>query len=104
MPFTDYLFNYTIISSEKCENIDRPAIECYGKCYLKKELASAAEKDNTEESQTGKTKVRLIEVHGSKVFHFDLSHVENMVELTGHTYIERQYLVNPTKEIIPPRE
>ena len=38
-PIVDYMVNYDYIVNTLCENKDKPAMECNGKCYLSKELA-----------------------------------------------------------------
>ena len=44
-PLADYLLNYRYIKTELCVNRDKPILGCDGKCYLKKELAVASEKE-----------------------------------------------------------
>ena len=42
-PVLDYILNYNYISTVLCENEDKPKLNCFGKCHLKKELAKASE-------------------------------------------------------------
>ena len=52
LPYVDYSINQEYISSVLCENLDKPQLECDGKCYLKKQLKKVnEEKDNTNQSQ-----------------------------------------------------
>ena len=41
-PVIEYVANYDYITKVLCVNIDKPALECNGKCHLKKELANEA--------------------------------------------------------------
>lgn len=45
-PVFDYMANYDYIVNTLCENIDKPELECNGKCYLGKELAKEAGADD----------------------------------------------------------
>lgn len=38
LPLLDYVINYDYISTQLCENRNKPELLCNGKCYLKKEL------------------------------------------------------------------
>ncbi|MEI6866685.1 hypothetical protein [Flavicella sp.] len=38
MPIIEYYANYEYIATILCENRDKPALACNGKCYLQKEL------------------------------------------------------------------
>lgn len=46
MPIISYAVNYEYISTELCENKDKPEMECNGKCHLKKELAKEIQENN----------------------------------------------------------
>ncbi|MEK6153853.1 hypothetical protein WIW50_11360 [Flavobacteriaceae bacterium 3-367] len=39
-PIVEYAMNYDYIVNVLCENKDRPQLQCDGKCYLSKQLAS----------------------------------------------------------------
>lgn len=58
-PVVDYIANYDYIVNVLCENIDKPELECDGKCYLSKELAKEAGADdkNPLNSKTSKTEI-----------------------------------------------
>lgn len=45
-PLAEYVFNYTYIVTELCENRDKPQLACNGKCHLMKELAKSAQEEN----------------------------------------------------------
>nr|WP_255669525.1 hypothetical protein [Myroides oncorhynchi] len=38
MPVVEYIVNYDYISTVLCVNVDKPILECNGKCYVAKEL------------------------------------------------------------------
>lgn len=44
-PVIDYIINYDYISTELCENKNKPELLCNGKCQLMKELAKVSEED-----------------------------------------------------------
>lgn len=43
LPVVEYIINYDYIVKELCENKDKPALKCNGKCHLAKQLAKASE-------------------------------------------------------------
>lgn len=45
-PVVDYIVNYDFIVNVLCENIDKPEMQCNGKCHLTKELAKEAGADD----------------------------------------------------------
>src|SRR4051812_23661215 len=57
MPLTllDYSMNKGYIAETLCENKSRPEVHCFGKCYLNKQLAKAAEGQDAK-GQKGNTK------------------------------------------------
>ena len=38
LPFIEYFINYDYISTELCENRDKPVLSCNGKCYLEDQV------------------------------------------------------------------
>lgn len=42
-PLAEYAVNYDYIVENLCENRNRPAMQCDGKCYLAKQLAKESE-------------------------------------------------------------
>jgi 5-methylthioribose kinase len=57
IPFLEYIVNYDYIVKELCENKEKPALKCNGKCHLMKELAKTAE-DNKNTSSDKKQNVK----------------------------------------------
>lgn len=45
-PVFEYVYNYDYITTVLCENLDKPQLECNGKCHLMKEMGKASEKEN----------------------------------------------------------
>lgn len=45
-----FLSNRTFIAKNLCENIDRPELECNGKCFLMKKLKEDEEQKSTDQS------------------------------------------------------
>ena len=50
IPFLEYVINYDYIVKELCENKEKPALKCNGKCHLAKQLAKAAEEEKSTSS------------------------------------------------------
>lgn len=52
-----YYANRTYIASTLCINIDKPQLQCNGKCYLSKKLEKAREQEKQSEGFTDKTEL-----------------------------------------------
>lgn len=52
--YAEFRSNQAYIASTLCENRDRPALNCEGKCYLMKKLKAAEDKEKKQENQTQK--------------------------------------------------
>lgn len=59
LPVIEYALNYHYISTVLCENKDKPAMKCNGKCYLKKKInkAMGEEKENASQKSTNLSEV-----------------------------------------------
>jgi len=55
LPYVSYKLNYHYISTTLCENKAKPALQCNGKCYLKKELKKAMEEESAKKEISQKT-------------------------------------------------
>lgn len=73
LPVVDYIINYDYISTQLCENIDKPVLKCNGKCHLKKELASEAKKDNSKSNEQKSNSIT-----------FEILYCENLSDFTFH--------------------
>jgi hypothetical protein len=47
LPLMEYVLHYNYIATELCENKDKPELDCCGKCYVKKKIATAEEAENS---------------------------------------------------------
>jgi len=50
VPLIEYYSNKEYIASVLCENRDKPALACNGKCYLEKQLKKASSQDTHDHS------------------------------------------------------
>ena len=62
IPFLEYIVNYDYIVKELCENKEKPALKCNGKCHLMKELAKTVEDDKNTSSDKKQNVKQEIEV------------------------------------------
>jgi len=94
-----FLYNQDFIAANFCENIDKPELECNGKCHLKKELA----KDTKEKHED---KIVITE----NVFFFNAQKVEIVLEepiffsekkMYSH-YLEKDVVSYTTSVFHPP--
>ena len=82
-PVVDYVLNYDYIVNVLCENIDKPEMECDGKCYLSKELAKEAADTNPLNGRTSKSEIpQVIILESLKEYSFtaetEISSDENL--------------------------
>ncbi|AUC85691.1 hypothetical protein CW731_10515 [Polaribacter sp. ALD11] len=47
LPLLEYAAFYDFIKNELCENIDKPELECNGKCYLAKQIVKAGDSESS---------------------------------------------------------
>lgn len=79
LPLMEYALNYRYIVTELCENKDKPELDCCGKCYVKKQIATADEPENsTKPIQSSKDR-QLIEL-----FHL-CSTIDDELTVADHT-------------------
>lgn len=45
MPVVEYIVNYDYIVTVLCENVDKPELQCNGKCHVAKELEQVLDHD-----------------------------------------------------------
>lgn len=50
MPIIEYQLNYDYISTILCENVNRPSLECKGKCYLVERMSEASKLSQEQNS------------------------------------------------------
>lgn len=59
-PIVEYFANYDYISKVLCENKDKPALKCNGKCHLMKEMAKASEGEKPNDKKVPVKEVELL--------------------------------------------
>lgn len=79
MPILDYAVNYQYISTQLCENRDKPELRCNGKCYVKKEILKSSENQNAKESKIQIKSIDVFVVNEISEFKADVS-VEKKIE------------------------
>lgn len=53
--YVGFEMNQSYIAAKLCENRDKPMMHCKGKCYLKKQLKQAEEKEKSQENSSKKS-------------------------------------------------
>lgn len=68
----DFAMNKDYIAAYLCENLDRPELECQGKCYLMQKLKKQANDSAEHQAKqlTQISKMELMNTHKSDVFLF----------------------------------
>ncbi|MDL5511268.1 hypothetical protein QSE00_05550 [Arenibacter sp. M-2] len=59
-PVAEYIINYNYIKNVLCENLDKPMLNCDGKCYLAKQLAKESQQDQENPFGEKKTKTETL--------------------------------------------
>ena len=73
IPFLEYVINYDYIVKELCENKEKPALKCNGKCHLAKQLAKSAEEEkpiSSDKKQNVKQEIETMFCQEFKVVSF----------------------------------
>ncbi|MCU0426234.1 MAG: hypothetical protein MUF71_11480 [Candidatus Kapabacteria bacterium] len=68
MPLVNYWVNHDSYA-ERCENKAKPELECDGNCQMEKEIAEAAQDDNSPQSQTTPQSQRTNTNETPELFH-----------------------------------
>ncbi|MBC8172854.1 MAG: hypothetical protein H7X71_03015 [Chitinophagales bacterium] len=55
IPFISYSLNKAYIQKNLCENIDKPAMHCEGKCYIEKQMAEAVNQAKEQKQEASNT-------------------------------------------------
>ena len=66
----EYIANYEYIVEELCENRDKPALQCNGKCYLAKRISGTSENDekSTPWNELSKFEIQMIAFEATHTF------------------------------------
>lgn len=78
-PIAEYIVNYDYIVNNLCENRDKPALNCDGKCYLSKLLAKKSKE--SEENPFGEKQSQTEIQH---IFFYKLS---SQIDFGGDFYL-----------------
>lgn len=60
--YAGFKVNEKFIAAKLCENRNKPMLHCKGKCYLKKKLKQAEEKEKSQETQSQKGQYEVLTV------------------------------------------
>jgi len=97
-PYISYQLNYTYISTVLCENKDKPALNCKGKCQLNKELKKTVEEESDKQTITQNIQVEVIpskeSIYKTPVF--------PLLKEVIYFFYSEQYLSNSLNHIVPP--
>lgn len=77
LPLLDYVINYDYISTQLCENRDKPELLCNGKCYVKKEFTQ----NQSTKNQQCEVKIQIVDVFvPQENLNFEINKTESFVE------------------------
>jgi len=83
MPIIEYQLNYDYITTILCENVDRPYLECNGKCYL---IDRISETSKQSQEQNSIPTINIDDYPVSPIFDFSM-HVKTSSVSVQHNYI-----------------
>lgn len=61
LPYAEYALNYKYISTQLCENKEKPELKCKGKCHLNKQVQKTVEKTIPSEKDNSNKGLRIME-------------------------------------------
>ncbi len=76
--YAGFELNNKYIAAALCENIDKPMLNCKGKCYLAKKIKEAEEKEKGQEQQSRKNHFQDALVTQNLSIHFPLVYVQTI--------------------------
>lgn len=84
MPLIDYALNYEKITTELCQNIDKPELLCNGFCYLKEEVKH---ENNFSKDKAVKNIVKISEAITTPKQEIEKQYsFENFIETSNDSY------------------
>lgn len=104
LPVLDYVVNYEYVSSVLCENKDKPALKCNGKCHLMKELAKASESEkpiSNDKKDNSKHEVEVLFFQEIKSLFDENIYVQNATSI-GDNYSNLYFHLNSCSAFHPP--
>lgn len=103
LPVFDYVINYDYISTQLCENIEKPVLKCNGKCHLAKELAKASENEKPLDSSKKHTFKFEIEVLFCESFlNYNVTNFLNFETKETSSFYQNLYFSELTTRIFHP--
>ena len=101
-PYLDYVINKEYIVENLCENIEKPELQCDGKCHLAKEI-----KKITEEEEKGPSNPFSQHKTGVKlslfVHYFDLDYfIADFIEEINHVSRTLAHILDVSSDIPTP--
>jgi hypothetical protein len=94
--------NYDYISTQLCENTDKPEMKCNGTCHLKNELAKEA---NSIAQKTNDSKSHIITVEVlfcENIKPFDMNRFYKLTKKTFTNYQSKYLYLGTTSIFRPP--
>jgi hypothetical protein len=76
--FAGFELNKNYIAAQLCENKNKPQLQCFGKCFLKKKLEQAEKKQAQQERQNQKNLFQEIATVNNHAFCFKTSLVSEI--------------------------
>lgn len=103
VPVFEYVINYEYISTVLCINIDKPEVNCNGKCHLMKELAKVSEKELplTPSKKHFVSENEVLFYNELEIFSFDGFFIQNMLH-TAYNYVNFYQLLKSSGIFHPP--
>lgn len=95
--YVGFEFNREYIATSLCENIDKPMLNCAGKCYLAKKIKQAEEKEKGQERQSQKNRFQEALISQKIKLEYPLS-----IILTGSSLEKSFDLAQYSKSIFHP--
>ena len=83
MPIIEYQLNYDYITTILCENVDRPYLECNGKCYL---IDRISETSKQSQEQNSMPTINIDDYPVSPIIDFSM-HLKTTSVSVQHNYI-----------------
>lgn len=103
IPVFDYIINYDYISTQLCENIDKPQLKCNGKCHLAKELAKVSNDEkplNSNKKQTSKFEIEVL--FCETILNYNSTAFLEFESNKNNSFYQDSYLLEVTTSIFHP--
>lgn len=101
-PFVEYAINKDYIAAELCINVDKPEMQCDGKCYLMDNLEEEMDQESPAKKNSTRIQTETIVVIIEKTFQFNISEGFTSLSSTIHNYYLFGYSLLLTVNIFSP--